>query len=171
MEGAHSVSLYQSFTLFSSSWNHPRDHFGALMSHYNSYQTISAPCVCIHVHTAFVCTRVRACSNCCGLTLMLILDCLSRVTEIAVISCLSISHPLSLSVGFALSRAVCESTCVWWTVGTGYNCIALPSHSVSTPICLFNIQLSTLDLEASMTAQSHIHTNTSMADFSQRPLK
>ena len=58
-----------------------------------------------------------------------------------------------------------------WTVGTGYNCIVLPSHSVSTPICLFNIQLSALDLEASMTAQSHIHTNTSMADFSWGPLK
>lgn len=39
-------------------------------------------------------------------------------------------------------------------MGTGYNCIALPSHSASTPICLFNIQLSTLDLEAS---QQHIH--------------
>lgn len=53
----------------------------------------------------------------------------------------------------------------------GYNCIALPSHSVATPICLFNIQLSTLDLEASMTAQSRIHTNTPMADFSRGLLK
>ena len=62
--------------------------------------------------------------------------------------------------------------CVWWwSVGTGYNCIALPSHSVYTPICLFNIQLSTLDLEASMTAQSHIHTNTSMADSPKRRRK
>lgn len=128
------------------------------------------------VHTCshtFVCTQVRASLKCCGLTLMLILDCLCTVSEITVISWLSISHPLSLAVGLALSHAVCMSVyvCAWWTVGTGYNCIALPSHSVSTPICLFNIQLSTLDLEASMTALSHIHNNTSMADFFPRPLK
>lgn len=43
---------------------------------------------------------------------MLILDCLRRVSEIAVISCLSVSHPLSLPVGLALSRAVCEYVCV-----------------------------------------------------------
>lgn len=130
--------------------------------------------LCAHTcaHT-FVCTQVRASLKCCGLTLMLILDCLCRVSEITVISWLSISHPLSLTVGLALSHAVykCVCVCVCWTVGTGYNCIALPSHSVSTPICLLNIQLSTLDLEASMTAQSHIHNNTSMADFFQRPQK
>lgn len=38
-------ALYQSFTLFSFSWCHPQDHFGTLMSHYNSYQTIFVPCV------------------------------------------------------------------------------------------------------------------------------
>lgn len=42
---------------------------------------------------------------------MLILDCLHRVSEIAVISCLSISHPLLLSVGLALPHAVCECMC------------------------------------------------------------
>lgn len=44
----------------------------------------------------------------------------------------------------------------------GYNCIVLLSYPLSALICLFNIQLSTLDLEASVTALS-----TSAADFSQ----
>ena len=60
-----------------------------------------------------------------------------------------------------LSRLDSGSPVPRWTVGTGYNCIAPPSHSASTPICLFNIQLSTLDLEASATAQSRIRTDTS----------
>lgn len=152
MEGAHSVSLYQSLTLFSSTWNRPQDHLGALMSHYNSYQTIFT----LRVHTcaqAFVCTQVRASLKRCGLTLTLILDCLCRVS---VISWLSISPPPSLSLLVSPALSLCMSVSVrggQWALG--YNCIALPSHSVSTPICLFNIQLSTLDLEASMTAQSH----------------
>lgn len=59
-------------------------------------------CVCTQ---AFVCTRVRAGSNCCGLTLMLILDCLRRVCEIAAIS---ISHPPPVPV----SPVLCVDVCV-----------------------------------------------------------
>jgi len=63
---------------------------------------------------------------------------------------------LSLCENVCAWVCVCVCVCVWqWQrVGMGYNCIALPFHSVSTPICLFNIQLSTLDLEA---LQQHIH--------------
>lgn len=49
----------------------------------------------------------------------------------------------------------------------GYNCIVLLSYPLSALICLFNIQLSTLDLEASVTAQSCICGSTSAVDFSQ----
>lgn len=161
MEGAHSVSLYQSFTLFSSSWNHPRHHFGALMSHYNSYQTISVSCVCVRARV-FVCTPVRAGSYCCGLYAHADI----RLSPQSFRD----SRDLCFCVLVSLPLVLCDCVCGGqWALG--YNCIVLPSHSVSTPICLFNIQLSTLDLEASMAAQSHIHTNTSMADFSRGPLK
>lgn len=62
MEGARSVSPYQSFTRFSSSRTRPQDHFGALMSHYDSYQTISAPRVRAGPAQArlFVCLLARA---------------------------------------------------------------------------------------------------------------
>lgn len=43
----------------------------------------------------------------------------------------------------------------------------LLSYPLSALICLFNIQLSTLDLEASVTALSCIRGSTSAAGFSQ----
>lgn len=135
------------------------------MSHYNSYQTISVSFVCVGVRLC-ICLYVPAVAVVDLFTLMLILDCLCRgffspsfslfFLEIAVISSVGLALPVTAAGG-------------QWA--PGYNCIALPSHSVATPICLFNIQLSTLDLEASMTAQSRIHTNTPMADFSRGRLK
>lgn len=53
------------------------------------------------------------------------------------------------------------------SAGTGYNCIVLLSSPLSALVCLFNIQLSTLDLEASVTAQSCICGSMSAAGFSQ----
>lgn len=143
MEGAASASLYQSPPRFSSC-NHPQECFGALMSHYNSYQTISEPCVSMPACTS-VCTRV-----CSALTVAAfppVLDCLR---------------------GFRRERDLHFSVPCWrWSAGTGYNCIVLLSYPLSALICLFNIQLSTLDLEASVTALSCIRGSTSAADFSQ----
>lgn len=77
-----------------------------------------------------------------------------------------------VSVDFRRERDLHFSApCLWWSASAAYNCIVLLSHSVSALICLFNIQLSTLDLEASVTALSSIRSGTSAADFSQDPLE
>lgn len=59
------------------------------------------------------------------------------------------------------------AACSQWSAGAGYNCIVLLSFPLSALICLFNIQLSTLDLEASVTALSCLRGSTSGAGFSQ----